>query len=797
MKSWTLIGVLVAGAALAWASLLTPPPQSAAAPATAFSAERAMRDVEAIARAPHPTGSAENARVRDYLAGRLSELGLQVQIQKADVFEAAGWGGRASGATVENVIGVLPGRDPSLPAVAVMSHYDSVPSSPGAADDAVGVAAALETARALVAQGPRERDVIVAITDGEEIGLLGARAFFGEHPLAERVGAVVNMDVRGSSGPAVMYETGRGNGGWIRLFGDATRRPLANSLTAWIYERMPNGTDFTIPKHRGIGGLNFAFLFSPTDYHAASATPAHLDRGSLQHLGDQVLAATHDLAAGRELPKAAPDAVYSDVMGVALVRYPAWAGWVVLGAAGLFAGVALAGAVRKGFVVWKDAARGAGLTVFVGASVALVLRVLHGGPDSVSGWAMEAQQPLVLAGCTLVGAGVVLAALAGVRRDAKRWIPAALAVLLGAAGAVRFGGVDPLSLGLAGVAAVTGLLVFGRSAGAWCLWTGLLGVGFALAIAAQILAPTAAFLFAWPLLAASLAAAGIMGLAGGDFTKPTALAISGMAGLVAFAWLARFAGPLFVAMGFGMAELLALFAVLSLAPLWPLAAVWTRAQRPLTLAAICAAVGVGLVVFAMVRDPASARTPRPTQAFYVADLSTGRFARASGMAELDAWTKAALNGDGGAPKRAPLEALQVKDAWLADARPVAIATRPDLTLGGEGTRRVLTVKPAGGRELRLSLKSSAAVKDVTVNGRPGGDVLAKPGEWSRLRWAGPGEGLQIAFTAATPGALEVRYAEVQDGWPVDATPLPKRPADVAATGLSDATVLTDERRFGW
>ncbi|MDW3502806.1 M28 family metallopeptidase, partial [Escherichia coli] len=92
----------------------------------------------------------------------------------------------------QNVIGVLPGTDRSKPAVLIMSHYDSVANSPGAADDAAGVAAALEVARALQAGPKPARDVIFLFTDGEEQGLLGADAFFARDPLRQKVGVVIN-----------------------------------------------------------------------------------------------------------------------------------------------------------------------------------------------------------------------------------------------------------------------------------------------------------------------------------------------------------------------------------------------------------------------------------------------------------------------------------------------------------------------------------------------------------------------------------------------------------------------------
>src|SRR6476659_11287397 len=55
----------------------------ATAPLTEFSAERAMKHVVAIAQRPHPIGSAEHDRVRDYLVAQLRNLGLEPQIQNA------------------------------------------------------------------------------------------------------------------------------------------------------------------------------------------------------------------------------------------------------------------------------------------------------------------------------------------------------------------------------------------------------------------------------------------------------------------------------------------------------------------------------------------------------------------------------------------------------------------------------------------------------------------------------------------------------------------------------------------
>src|SRR3546814_7982288 len=83
-------------------------------------------------------------------------------------------------------------------AVMIAAHYDSVPAGPGAADDGIGVAVALETAYQL--KGKKlARPVLVVLTDAEEAGLGGAAAFAAHDPLAKRVGAVVKMEDREST----------------------------------------------------------------------------------------------------------------------------------------------------------------------------------------------------------------------------------------------------------------------------------------------------------------------------------------------------------------------------------------------------------------------------------------------------------------------------------------------------------------------------------------------------------------------------------------------------------------------
>ena len=69
----------------------------------------------------------------------------------------------------------LPGQR-DLPPIVVGAHYDTVPGSPGADDNATGVAVLLEFARLFSEQLPRHPVHLVAF-DLEEYGLVGSRAY--------------------------------------------------------------------------------------------------------------------------------------------------------------------------------------------------------------------------------------------------------------------------------------------------------------------------------------------------------------------------------------------------------------------------------------------------------------------------------------------------------------------------------------------------------------------------------------------------------------------------------------------
>jgi Zn-dependent M28 family amino/carboxypeptidase len=81
-----------------------------------------------------------------------------------------------------NVIGELPGRDPSLPPILVGCHLDSWDLGTGAIDDGAGCA--IVTAAALKAQqgGKPLRTIRILMAGSEEIGAFGGQAYAKTHP---------------------------------------------------------------------------------------------------------------------------------------------------------------------------------------------------------------------------------------------------------------------------------------------------------------------------------------------------------------------------------------------------------------------------------------------------------------------------------------------------------------------------------------------------------------------------------------------------------------------------------------
>lgn len=377
--------VLTAGLLMGLAGLIVqsgepPPVRGPDAPGTSFSAARAKYDIAAlVALGPRPMRvrrlppEPAHERARDLLFERMQQLGLSPQVQSTEVCQQNGdcW-------QVENLLGRLDPSQPPVPgpkgqAVLLLTHYDSVAAGPGAGDAAAGVGTVIEIARALRESRSLRRPLLVVIDDGEEVGLLGARAFL-QHPWAQEVGAILNFEARGTAGQTAMFETSDRSAWLVELYRDATSRPVASSVIYTLYKMLPNDTDLTVTKAAGLAGLNFAFADEDWNYHTSRDDLSHLDLRSVQHMGDQGLAAARALTERAEFPTVAQadqDAVWFDLFSHGLIVYRASV------ARGLALGLAIAYLAALGLLIGQH--RGWSVLGGLGRLAMIVVAAVLGG----------------------------------------------------------------------------------------------------------------------------------------------------------------------------------------------------------------------------------------------------------------------------------------------------------------------------------------------------------------------------------------------------------------------------------
>jgi len=122
---------------------------------------------------------------RDRIQERFEEFGLTTSL---DPFVYIVY----SGVECANVVGVLPGVIRPDEIYILGAHYDSVPGSPGAWDNASGVASVLEAARVL-SQYRFEATLVFIAFDREEQVVIGSTKYAEEHRW-DRIRAMISVD---------------------------------------------------------------------------------------------------------------------------------------------------------------------------------------------------------------------------------------------------------------------------------------------------------------------------------------------------------------------------------------------------------------------------------------------------------------------------------------------------------------------------------------------------------------------------------------------------------------------------
>ncbi|HEY0078082.1 MAG TPA: M20/M25/M40 family metallo-hydrolase [Pyrinomonadaceae bacterium] len=746
----------------------SPPPASpASAPAAEFASGRAMKHVETVARRPHPIGSAEHAAVRAYILGELTAQGLAPETQRTTIVGAAEGVPRVAG-SVENIVGRLKGTG-NTKALMLAAHYDSVPAGPGASDDGSGVATLLETLRALKSAAPLRNDVIFLFTDGEEMGLLGAQAFVAEHPSARDVGLVLNFEARGSSGPAYMYETSTGNRRLIQEFAEAAPRPVTNSLLYEVYKLLPNDTDLSVFKRAGLKGLNFAYIDQSTNYHTRLDDARTIDQRSLQHQGSYALAlARHfgnlDLAA---VSGSGDDAVYFDLFGAFVVRYPAsWALVLTVLTLLFFVAVIVLGFRRRRLTVGGMAAGLVALLVVLLGAYLLTMLV----------WRLFGSLYPEYIGMSF-----------GDTYNSKLYLAAFIALTLSFTSALY--------------------LLFGKRVSALSLLAGA-SVWWALALLLTTLfVPGASYLFTWTLLAALVALLVVI-LSGGTQASTgrriAALFIGAIPAVVLFSPLIE---TLFVGLTVGSSALVMLVVALVLALVIPQLKLVGGANGwllPLASLVVC----VAFLVAAALTSRFDASRPRRDNLFYALEADAGRAFWASTSLRADDWTSQFFSAK---TEPALMPAFFPHRQWrfLTSEAPMTALAAPQVELLSDErnetgrTLRLRAGSPRRAQVLSLYVEGDAEARGTTVNGKALGDEGAAArreagGVWALRFYAPPPEGIELTLTTKSQQPVRIKAVDQSYELPtLPGSPIRPRPDSAMASPhpLSDSTLVSKSFTF--
>ncbi len=739
-RSLVAIVAVAAIAALSVWSVMPPPSRGSDAPPTQFSAARAFAHVQQVGKTTHVAGSKENDDVREYLLSALRGLGVDAQVQEAIGVEGGDDESFLAAARVRNVVGVIPGQD-STGRIFLMAHYDSVQTGPGGNDDGAGVSTILETIRALK-QGPAQRnDIVVVFTDAEEACLCGAQAFVEQHPLAQQGGIVLNVEARGSSGPAVMFETSAGNADVIGVFGAHAPHPVATSFAVEVYRILPNDTDFTPFRLSGrFGGLNSAYIDGSAAYHKPQDTPDRMDTASLQHHGDNLLALSRAFGSA-DLAKIAkatgPDASYFPVLGV-LITYPGSFVWP-LAIAGLLAVIALAWlTLRKRDTSFARIAAATGLSlipiILVPVTAQLFWLILTlvkpGYANMIDPWRTGWYRGAVVA----IVVSVMLAWWMLLRRK-----------------------LDNASIAIAGLA-----------------WLALFGALMATAV------PGGSYLATLPALAGALAGIAALYLPGVWRLVVVALGVA-----VAVVVLAPTVALFFPALGLATAAAPALFAVLIGFAALPLLEEAPWAGWALRSAALIAVIltCVGLVV-----DRFDVTHPIPSQLMYALDADNGTAFWASSESDPGEWTKQYVSKQESNVAGFGL----LHDVWTGQAQAASLPA-PEVTLISEqtaGQARTVRLRVVPQRDVRLMFLTIEG-RDIMVQGRA---FPSREGTLNLLFHAPAAEGLELTVTVDPGRKVKVVAMDGSDG--LNALPgFKPRPANVDVAGSHTSELVLVKRTY--
>ena len=239
---------------------------------------------------------------------------------------------------ITNIIVRLdPAQRAAKDALLVNCHFDSVPQSPGASDDAVSCAIMLEVLEVITQTDSPLRNSLIFLFNGAEENMLPAsHGFITQHKWAQDARAFINLEACGSGGRELVFQSGPGHSWLIEAYANAAPHPFASVIGQEIFQSgvIPGDTDFRIFRDYGkIPGLDIAYVKNGYIYHTKYDTEDRIPAGSIQRAGDNVLAVVKHLGNSDVLTHTEDSnkgsIVFFDLLGLCLIYYPEWLGILI------------------------------------------------------------------------------------------------------------------------------------------------------------------------------------------------------------------------------------------------------------------------------------------------------------------------------------------------------------------------------------------------------------------------------------------------------------------------------------
>ncbi|XP_040581648.1 endoplasmic reticulum metallopeptidase 1 [Lepeophtheirus salmonis] len=327
-----------------------PRPLSVHVPPTTFSEDRTRSLLKKlISVGPRPAGSYENEvlalkfitkTIESISAKALPHVSITLDIQKTRGSFNLGF---IDGLThhyreIQNVIVKFESPNVSSEdALLINCHFDSVPASPGASDDAVSCAIMLELLSILsLSTTPLKNTVIFLFNGAEENILPASHGFITQHIWAEQVRAFINLEACGAGGRELVFQSGPEHPWLIEAYAEAAPYPFASVIGQEVFQSgvIPGDTDFRIFRDYGhIPGLDIAYMKNGYVYHTKYDTEDKITPGSIQRAGENVLAVVRRVANSDILRDTSShrsgNIIYFDFLGLFLIYYPQWIGVVL------------------------------------------------------------------------------------------------------------------------------------------------------------------------------------------------------------------------------------------------------------------------------------------------------------------------------------------------------------------------------------------------------------------------------------------------------------------------------------